>query len=174
MSSNVQRLPNRDTALKALYDDVFTKHMFPFWATSTEVDHDEVKQLLASPKAVPYLWSCATDIEPILHRAVEPTGLILHRHPPAASEYVRRSAVGRVALTGELVHLPDVLADPDIQKLAAQLGDFRAVLSVPLVREDEAVVGHQCHRFRKAEPCQPGFARSDRGSVVERCSGDAF
>ena len=51
----------------------------------------------------------------------------------------RRSAVGRVALTGELVHLPDVLADPDIQKLAAQLGDFRAVLSVPLVREDEVV-----------------------------------
>ena len=51
----------------------------------------------------------------------------------------RRSAVGRVALTGELVHLPDVLTDPDIQKLAAQLGDFRAVLSVPLVREDEVV-----------------------------------
>src|SRR5580704_6971208 len=71
MSSNVQRLPNRDTALKALYDDVFTKHMFPFWATSTEVDHDEVKQLLATPKAVPYLWRCAEDIEPILERAVE-------------------------------------------------------------------------------------------------------
>lgn len=71
MSGNVHSLPNRDTALKALYDDVFAKHMFPFWATSTDVEHDEVKQLLASPKAVPYLWRCAEDIEPILHRAVE-------------------------------------------------------------------------------------------------------
>jgi gentisate 1,2-dioxygenase len=71
MPGNVHRLPNRDVALKALYDDVAAKHMFPFWATSTEVDHDEVKQLLATPKAVPYLWRCAEDIEPILERAVE-------------------------------------------------------------------------------------------------------
>ena len=71
MSGNVRRLPNRDTALKALYDDVSAKHMFPFWATSADVEHDEVKQLLATAKAVPYLWRCAEDIEPILHRAVE-------------------------------------------------------------------------------------------------------
>ncbi len=71
MPGNVHRLPNRDVALKALYDDVAAKHMFPFWATSTEVEHDEVKQLLATPKAVPYLWRCAEDIEPILERAVE-------------------------------------------------------------------------------------------------------
>jgi gentisate 1,2-dioxygenase len=71
MPGSVHRLPNRDAALKALYDDVFAKHMFPFWATSTDVEHDEVKQLLASPKAVPYRWRCAEDIEPILHRAVE-------------------------------------------------------------------------------------------------------
>jgi gentisate 1,2-dioxygenase len=71
MPGNVHRLPNRDVALKALYDDVAAKHMFPFWATSTEVDHDEVKQLLATPRAVPYLWRCAEDIEPILERAVE-------------------------------------------------------------------------------------------------------
>jgi gentisate 1,2-dioxygenase len=71
MPANVRRLPNRDIALKALYDDVFAKHMFPFWATSTDVEHDEVKQLLATAKAVPFLWRCAEDIEPILHRAVE-------------------------------------------------------------------------------------------------------
>jgi gentisate 1,2-dioxygenase len=70
-ASTVHRLPNRDAALKSLYDDVFTKHMFPFWATSTDVEHDEVKQLLATARAVPFLWSCAGDIEPILHRAVE-------------------------------------------------------------------------------------------------------
>ena len=71
MSGTLHRLPNRDTALKALYDDVFAKHMFPFWATSSDVEHDEVKQLLATPKAVPFLWRCAEDIEPILNRAVE-------------------------------------------------------------------------------------------------------
>ena len=68
---NVARLPNRDSALKALYDDVSAKHMFPFWATSTDVEHDEVKQLLATPKAVPFVWRCAEDIEPILDRAVD-------------------------------------------------------------------------------------------------------
>jgi two-component system, NtrC family, sensor kinase len=51
----------------------------------------------------------------------------------------RITAVGRVALTGEMVHLPDALADSDIQKAGPQLGEFRAVLSVPLVREDEVV-----------------------------------
>jgi two-component system, NtrC family, sensor kinase len=51
----------------------------------------------------------------------------------------RITAVGRVALTGEMVHLPDALADPNIQKAGPQLGEFRAVLSVPLVREDEVV-----------------------------------
>ena len=68
---NVARLPNRDSALKALYDDVSAKHMFPFWATSTDVEHDEVKQLLATPRAVPFVWRCAEDIEPILDRAVD-------------------------------------------------------------------------------------------------------
>jgi len=70
-ASNVRRLRARDAALKSLYDDVFSKNMFPFWATSTDVEHDEVKQLLATARAVPFLWSCADDIEPILHRAVE-------------------------------------------------------------------------------------------------------
>jgi gentisate 1,2-dioxygenase len=71
MTGSAHRLPNRDIALKALYDDVSAKSMFPFWATSTDVEHDEVKQLLATPKALPHLWRCAEDIEPILDRAVE-------------------------------------------------------------------------------------------------------
>ncbi len=70
-ASTVRRLPNRDAALKALYDDVFSKNMFPFWATSTDVEHDEIKQLLGTSRAVPFLWRCAEDIEPILNRAVE-------------------------------------------------------------------------------------------------------
>ena len=62
---------NRDAALKALYDSVHANHLFPFWASSTEVDHDEVKQLVGSKKAVPYRWHYKTAIEPLLYRAAE-------------------------------------------------------------------------------------------------------
>src|SRR4051794_22580616 len=62
---------NRDAALKGLYDDVFSRNLFPFWATSTNVEHDEVKQLMATTKAVPFLWKYKTDIDPLLHRAAE-------------------------------------------------------------------------------------------------------
>lgn len=70
-ASNVTRLPNRDAALKGLYEDVAAKNMFPYWATTKEVANDEDRQLLAAPKAIPYLWRCAEDIEPILDRAVQ-------------------------------------------------------------------------------------------------------
>jgi gentisate 1,2-dioxygenase len=58
--SNVHRLPNRDAALKALYTDIAAKNMFPFWATSADVANDEIKQLMATPRAVPFLWRCKT------------------------------------------------------------------------------------------------------------------
>ncbi|CAN5230746.1 cupin domain-containing protein [soil metagenome] len=66
-----QSSTNRDAALKGLYDDVFARNLFPFWATSTDVDHDEVKQLMATNKAVPFLWKYKSDIDPLLHRAAE-------------------------------------------------------------------------------------------------------
>ncbi|MDQ0317418.1 cupin domain-containing protein [Amorphus orientalis] len=61
---------NREAALKGLYDDIHQGNMFPFWATSTDVAHDEVQQLMATSKAVPYVWKY-TDIEPILQRAAK-------------------------------------------------------------------------------------------------------
>jgi gentisate 1,2-dioxygenase len=70
-ASNVHRLPNRDAALKSLYDDIAAKSMFPFWAQSSDVTNDEIKQLMGGKKAVPYVWRCAEDIEPILNQAVE-------------------------------------------------------------------------------------------------------
>jgi gentisate 1,2-dioxygenase len=66
--------PHRDTreaALRSLYDDLHARHMFPFWASSTDIAHDEIKQLMGSAKALPYLWSYDRDIEPILNRAAE-------------------------------------------------------------------------------------------------------
>jgi gentisate 1,2-dioxygenase len=47
-SSAARRLPNREAALTSLYGDISAKHMFPFWATSTDVAHDEIKQLMGT------------------------------------------------------------------------------------------------------------------------------
>ena len=62
---------NRDAALAALYDDVHRGHMFPFWATTTDVAHDEIKQLMGSRGPVPYLWRYESEIEPLLRRSAE-------------------------------------------------------------------------------------------------------
>lgn len=64
-------LPNRDAALRGLYDDVARGNMFPFWATSADVENDEIKQLMGTKKAVPHMWRYSEDIEPLLHRAAE-------------------------------------------------------------------------------------------------------
>jgi gentisate 1,2-dioxygenase len=62
---------NREAALRSLYADLHKHNLFPFWAKASDVEHDEVRQLMATPKAVPYLWSYKRDIEHILNRAVE-------------------------------------------------------------------------------------------------------
>ncbi len=70
-ASNIHRLPNRDAALKSMYDQISARSMFPFWAQSSDVTNDEIKQLMGGKKAVPYVWRCEEDIEPILNQAVE-------------------------------------------------------------------------------------------------------
>src|SRR4030095_6369033 len=70
-ASAVRRLPNREAALDALYSEISAKNMFPFWATSADVAHDEIKQLMGTQRAVPHLWNYKSDIEPILYRAAE-------------------------------------------------------------------------------------------------------
>jgi GAF domain-containing protein len=54
-------------------------------------------------------------------------------HPQRAG---RGSAVGRVALEGNAVHIPDVLADPEYSATGYQRAfGFRTILGVPLLRE---------------------------------------
>jgi len=58
-------------------------------------------------------------------------------HPIAAG---RGTTVGRTALEGKTIHIPDVLADPEYTFLEAQkLGQVRANLGVPLLRGNESI-----------------------------------
>jgi GAF domain-containing protein len=52
----------------------------------------------------------------------------------------RETVSGRAALTGEVVHIPDITTDPDLLPEAATLGRLRTILCVPL-RRDGSVVG---------------------------------
>src|SRR5262249_50040643 len=50
------------------------------------------------------------------------------------------SLIGRIAMAGQAVHIPDVLADPDYKwSEAQQVGQFRTAFGVPLLREDETI-----------------------------------
>jgi signal transduction histidine kinase len=61
--------------------------------------------------------------------------------------------VGRAFLTGELVHLPDVLADPEYTFVESpRIGQFRSALGVPMIRQGE-VEGV----FALAKPDPGGF-----------------
>ncbi len=57
--SNVHRLPNRETALKSMYDQISAKSMFPFWAQSTDVTNDEIKQLDGRQEGCPCISGAA-------------------------------------------------------------------------------------------------------------------
>ena len=58
-----------------------------------------------------------------------------HPRPPA-----RGSITGRTALEGKVVHVPDVMADPEYTwSEAQQIGGYRTVLGVPLLRDGNPV-----------------------------------
>jgi signal transduction histidine kinase len=62
---------------------------------------------------------------------------VIKAHPTAPG---RGTLVGRTALEGRVVHLRDVLADPDYTwPESQQIGGFRTVLGVPLLREGSIV-----------------------------------
>src|SRR5262249_14711853 len=68
----------------------------------------------------------------------------IYKFPPEAEEYLgsiphspgRGSIIGRTLLEGKVIHLPDVLADPEYQMAEAQKkAGFRTGLGVPMLRE---------------------------------------
>jgi GAF domain-containing protein len=70
-----------------------------------------------------------------------------HGLPPELTEYAkqhpispsRNTVIGRVALESRVVHIPDVLADPEYSYGAQSLVGYRAMLGVPLIREASCV-----------------------------------
>ena len=61
--------PNRDDELKAMYSQINAKNLFPFWAKRSDVEHDEIKQLMEGVKAVPFHWSYKRDLEPMIQQS---------------------------------------------------------------------------------------------------------
>ncbi len=52
----------------------------------------------------------------------------------------RGSGFGRALLEGRVIHIPDVLADPEYtQKEMQRLGDYRTVLAIPMVRKSSTI-----------------------------------
>jgi GAF domain-containing protein len=51
----------------------------------------------------------------------------------------RSSVVGRVAVTGEVVHIPDVLEDPEYTWAGQESGSYRALLGVPIFVDEELI-----------------------------------
>jgi len=51
----------------------------------------------------------------------------------------RTSVVGRVAVTGDVVHIPDVFEDPDYEWGTQEILGYRAMLGIPIVLEDELI-----------------------------------
>ena len=92
---------------------------------------------------------------------------------PAYLDYVkdipvkpgRDTGTGRALLEGKVIHIPDVLADPDFTwKEGQRLGGFRTVLGVPMLREGVAVGVLALTRSERIEV--DGEAEQDRAGLI--------
>src|SRR5256712_3915566 len=61
----------KEVALREMYADISARNLFPFWAKKSDVEHDEIRQLMDGPKPVPFRWSYKDDLESLLHRSAE-------------------------------------------------------------------------------------------------------
>ena len=93
-----------------------------------------------------------------------------HGMPPELEEYAkqhpispgRNTLTGRVALESKVVHIPDVLADPEYNYGAQPIGGYRAMLGVPLLREGS------CIGVIPSQERGPSHLRPSRSSLSPR------
>jgi two-component system, NtrC family, sensor kinase len=102
----------------------------------------------------------------------------VYGYSPEFLEYIGASPVqpgrgtvhGRALLEGKVIHIPDVLADPDYTWVEAQkLGGFRTILGVPMLRDGGPHRGSRIVALRGAAV----HRQTDRaGPNIRRPSGD--
>ena len=85
------------------------------------------------------------------------------------------TATGRALLERRVIHIPDVLNDPDYTFAKAQeLGGFRTALGVPMLREGVpmGVLGLSRSEVRPFN-AQPSTPRSNRDATVFQTPADS-
>ncbi|WP_231586198.1 cupin domain-containing protein [Pandoraea apista] len=54
---------------RQMYEEIGNAHLFPFWARSSDIEHDEIRQLMQGQRAVPYVWRYKEVLEPLLQQS---------------------------------------------------------------------------------------------------------
>ena len=118
--SGVLRAIARAEGLRAVLDEVVD--------AARRLCHGEHAQLYLAEGDLFVIFSESGDLKPAYDYSVD------HPHPRD-----RRTVVGRVALTGESVLIPDVLADPEYSYGAQQIVGYRALLGVPILLDEQLI-----------------------------------
>ena len=129
---------------------------------------ESLEQQTATSEVLQVISSTPGNLEPVFQTMLEsarelcsaPQSMVVLRdgdrlrmamqvgYPPEFEKYIRDNPVkidpntgaGRAAFTGQVAHFADVLADPSYRFSTGQrIGGYRAMLSVPLLREKEVV-----------------------------------
>jgi class 3 adenylate cyclase len=118
--SNVLHAVARSGGLQPVLDEIV--------AAAMRLCHGEHAQLYMAEGDLFHIVSQDDTLHAVYEYAEE--------HPHARD---RTTVVGRVALTGETVQIPDVLADADYSYGAQHIVEYRALLGVPIVLDGELI-----------------------------------